>query len=989
MTTATTFWNKPKRLAVFLLATLMLVLSVGSSFVFADEVTDPPKYQAGSVAPDAGSYNRYLDEYNSYGVTATEIVRRGNEFTSAEENSADADKAKDILGEGTSSIYTDEFGSVLWTFEVPKNALYNIEVAYHTVQGKGAAVERNIRIDGEIPFEESKNLVFDRVFQDILVDGKFENDYIGNDLRPKQKELFGSRTVRLSDPLGFYSKPFLFAFSAGTHTIELVAIREPVIIESITLKQQKNLISYDEYIAKKSAAGYTEYTGDVISSTEAEFPSLRSQAMNYPVADSSSPKTSPSDVYKTLYNTIGGAKWATTGEWLEWEINAPEAGLYKLAPRFKQDLQAGLFVSRRLYVNDVVPFEEANSIKMQYNTKWQYSALGNGMSGNDAVEYLFYLDEGKNTIKLEAVLGEMADALHTIEDILSKLNEDYLQILRLTGPEPDLYRDYEFDKLMPTVIEDLTLQSTRLYEVVDMLKKNVKISGEQLKILEKVAYQTQKMGEKHKTIASSFKALKANLGSLATWLMASKAQPLEIDYISVVPPQSKLPKGDAGIFSRLWFEIMKFFASFKVDTDALQQKYEVETGENADPLSVWVGTGRDQAQIIRGMIDDTFTPHYKFPVEIKLVGTSAGAATGGMEDVLLGAVVAGVGPDVSMGLGEGHPVNFAARSAVADLKQFPDFDEVVKRFHPSAMRAYDFNGGVYGLPETQNYRMFFYRTDLFDRYNLKVPNTWDELYTLITELKKENMDFGMPGDFGTMLLLMGQQGEEIYKDGGRKINIDSDIGIGAFKSMCDFYSQYKLPLAYDFANRFRTGEMPAAIMDFVSYNQLAVFAPEIKGKWEMVPIPGILTVDADGNESIDRTVINSTSAMVIFKANGKQEQVDKGWEFMKWWTSADTQTQFGVEMESLLGPAAKYNTANMEAFSRLPWQKQEYEMLRDQLDQSVGMPVYPGDYMIARAVNFAFMKVYDKGANPSEILLEYIDSINNELERKRVEFGLD
>ena len=989
MTTATTFLNKPKRLTVFLLAILMLVLSVGSPFAYADEVAGSQKYEAESPEPESGSYDGYLETYNSYSATSTEIVRRGNEFTSAEENSVDADKAKDILGEGTSGIYTNETGSVLWTFEVPKDALYNIEVLYHTVQGKGAAVERNIRIDGEIPFEESKNLTLDRVFQDILVDGKFESDYIGNDLRPKQKELFGSRAVRLTDPLGFYSKPFLFAFSAGTHTIELVAIREPVIIESITLKPRENLISYEEYTNKNAQAGYKEYTGDIVTSTEGEFPTLRSQAMNYPVADSSSPNTSPSDVYKTLYNTIGGAKWATSGEWLEWEVDAPEAGLYKLALRYKQDLQAGLFVSRRLYVNGEVPFEEANSIKMHYNTSWQYSALGNGVSGSGAVEYLFYLDKGTNTIRLEAVLGEMADALHTIEDILSKLNEDYLQILRLTGPEPDLYRDYEFDKLMPTVVEDLTLQSNRLYEVVDALKKNAKISGEQLKILEKIAYQSQKMGEKHKTIAASFKALKANLGSLATWLMSAKSQPLAVDYISVVPPQAKLPKGDAGVFSRIWFEIMKFVASFKVDTDALQQKYEFETGENAEPLSVWVGTGRDQAQIIRGMIDDTFTPYYKFPVEIKLVGTSAGAATGGMEDVLLGAVVAGVGPDVSMGLGEGHPVNFAARSAVADLKQFPDFDEVVQRFHPSAMRAYGFNGGVYGLPEAQTYRMFFYRTDLFERYNLKVPNTWDELYTLITELKKENMEFGMPGDFGTMLLLMGQQGEEIYKDGGRSINIDSDIGIGAFKTMCDFYSQYKLPIAYDFANRFRTGEMPAAIVDYVSYNQLAVFAPEIKGKWEMVPIPGFLNVDANGNEYIDRTVINSTTAMVIFKANGKQEQIDKGWEFLKWWTSADTQTQFGFEMESLLGPAAKYNTANMEAFSRLPWQKQEYEMLRDQLDQAIGMPVYPGDYMLARAVNFAFMKVYDKKANPNEILLEYIDSINNELERKRVEFGLD
>ena len=42
---------------------------------------------------------------------------------------------------------------------------------------------------------------------------------------------------------------------------------------------------------------------------------------------------------------------------------------------------------------------------------------------------------------------------------------------------------------------------------------------------------------------------------------------------------------------------------------------------------------------------------------------------------------------------------------------------------------------------------------------------------------------------------------------------------------------------------------------------------------------------------------------------------DLSWEFLKWWMSADVQSAFAKEMETILGPAAKQPTANMEASS--------------------------------------------------------------------------
>ena len=83
----------------------------------------------------------------------------------------------------------------------------------------------------------------------------------------------------------------------------------------------------------------------------------------------------------------------------------------------------------------------------------------------------------------------------------------------------------------------------------------------------------------------------------------------------------------------LWHEIRSTAASYFVDYDALGDVYQ----ENEDVLSVWILTGRDQSTVLKTMVDDTFTPDSGIKVNIKLVDPTA----------LLGAVVAGNGPDVS------------------------------------------------------------------------------------------------------------------------------------------------------------------------------------------------------------------------------------------------------------------------------------------------------------------------------------------------------
>ena len=113
------------------------------------------------------------------------------------------------------------------------------------------------------------------------------------------------------------------------------------------------------------------------------------------------------------------------------------------------------------------------------------------------------------------------------------------------------------------------------------------------------------------------------------------------------------------------------------------------------------------------MVDDTFTPKTGIQVNVKLIDVAT----------LLPAVVAGTGPDVALTVAQTEPVNYALRKASLDLSQFDDLDDVLSEYYPSSYESYKFNGGIYALPETQNYNVLFYRTDICEELGIEIPDT--------------------------------------------------------------------------------------------------------------------------------------------------------------------------------------------------------------------------------------------------------------------------
>ncbi|QUI22291.1 extracellular solute-binding protein [Vallitalea pronyensis] len=921
------------------------------------------------VVSRENSYDQYLQNYGKYEHPDTNVfIQMGKDIVDSEGIKI-VSHYESSTGE---SVVMDESGFVEWAVEVEQEGLYNLFIAYYPMEGRSSTIERSISINDQIPFDGASNIVFNRVWVDIE---PIKKDARGNDVRPMQVEVPRWQTQYISDAMGYYTEPYAFYFKKGRNTIRLESVREPMVINQLALKQAKTVPTYEEIKTIYDAKGYQPVEQQVIK-IQAEQAAYKSDPTLYAITDRSSPATEPNHGSKIALNAIGGEKWKTPGQTITWVFDVPESGLYNIALKERQNFQSGLYVSRKLMIDGEAPFKEMENLNFNYENAWRVTPLK-----DETEPYSFYLEKGTHELTLEVTLGDLSHIIRVVEDSVYQLNSIYRKILMITGSSPDKYRDYALDKKLPKEMEVLTYQSNVLAEVSNMLIEQVGKKGANSAILDKLSYQLKDFAQKPYKIPKSFKTFKDNISSLGTWLLESREQKLELDYILITSPGTPLPKADHGFLKKMAHEAELFIYSFFEDYNSIG---DVEDGEEV--LTVWIDTGRDQAQVLKNMIDDTFTPRSGVKVNLRLVAPN----------VLLPATVAGRGPDVAVQAFNQIAVNYAIRNAVQDLTAFSDFDSVKDRFYKSAMVPFEFEGGYYGLPETQVYPMLFYRTDIFKELNLEPPQTWQDVYDILPVIQKKYMDFvipvstpGLPQNGGrpglglqSYQMYLYQNGGTLYKEKGMSSALNQEAAIASFKKWTALFTNYKLPIEYNFFNRFRIGEVPIGISDFTVYNQLAVAAPEIRGLWEFIPIPG--TRKEDG--TIDRSTGSNGQTCIMLKSSQYKEEA---WAFMKWWTSADAQIRYAREMESIMGAAARYPTANVEALKQLPWPYKDYVSLSQQWEWVKGVPEVPGGYFTPRHMDNAFRSVLYEGEDPRETLLDYVLIINQEIDTKRKEFGLE
>ncbi|MCL1823105.1 MAG: extracellular solute-binding protein [Oscillospiraceae bacterium] len=921
------------------------------------------------TAPASGrtnTYARYLNNHEGAALPSDGVVI---DVASFEKGTSSGATVENYEGFSNVLMTTDE-SVVEYKVNVPKAGFYNLKLDYFPVPKRGIDIERAVYINGELPFLGADIITFYRIWSDAP--GGIKKDNQGNQIRPSQVETPRWESAFFMDSQGYSTEPYKFYFEAGENTITLSAVNEPAAIKSFEITPVRELRSYKEYITDYSHLSYNLNEPIKIQGEDSTF---RSSPSLYAFFDTSSGTTEPYSVEKIILNAIGGERWRVPGQWIEWEVEVPADGLYRISVKARQNYNRGIVSNRSLVINGEIPCKEALSIPFFYNNQWQLISPVD----EDGNELYFPLKAGKNSIRLQVTLGDLSTVLAQIEESIFRLNEIYRQILVQTGANPDPYRDYRLDEHYPEIFDRMDFESKYLYKIIDDLIEYSGQMGPEVASLQTIARQLETFCKRPNQIAKNVVNFKENIAAVGNSLVGLNSSPLDVDWLTASTDGNKLPSVSENIFVTILHEIRSFIATFFIDYNNIGDKHE----KGANVTEVWIFSGRDQSTILKTMIDDTYTPDTGNKVNLKLVGLEA----------LMPAVVAGTGPDVALTVNNPDPINYAFRNAALDLSKFPGFSELASQFYPSAFVPYDYNGGIYGFPETQIFGVMFYRTDILDEMGILPPRTWEELTAIIGILQKSNMSVGISTverkingipnpDLSNFLALLYQHGGSLYNEERSRCILDNDKSVQAFTTYTKFFTHYKTPLHYEFANRFRSGEMPIGFADYNTFNMLAVFAPEIRGLWKFDIMPG--TVREDG--TIDRSVPCWGNASMIL-ANAKDQ--GKAWEFLRWWVSAETQVRFGRKLESTMGTSARHPTANREAFEQLAWNSHDARVLREQWEWVTGTPEIPGGYYSGRHIVNAVRRVINSKEDVRETLLNYNRDINNEIKKKREEFGLE
>lgn len=920
-------------------------------------------------------YEDYLEAYRGSPRPAFCIVVPAEAYSATD---MDVSIEYGLGGYAGAAVITHEVGFIEWEIPVQQAGLYNIAVLYYPVPGRGVAIERELWINGERPFSGARYLRFRRVWGDAAPPRR---DSMGNEIRSPQIEKPMWMEVPLTDHTGRYGEPYLFYLNEGVNKIRFISRAEPMAIAHIRVYQAESPPPYSEVAKMYEANGYKP-TENILIKIQGQDALYRSDPTLFAITDHGDPTVEPYHPAELRLNAIGGHRWSSPGQWISWTFEVPENGLYKIAIKAKQDQRVGAFSSRRVLIDGKVPFAEVDSFRFEYSSRYKMHVLGDKDTGEP---YLFYLTKGIHELRLEVVLGDIRGIIETLEDCLYELNTIYRRIIMITSANPDRYRTYELHRKIPEVIDRIRAQAEIFDNLVTEYSRITGMEGGHSEILSRHARLLHKMADDPDSIPAVLSEYRDNLGAIGTWVYETSEQPLQIDQIFVASLNEALPRATPTFWQVLAHEIRSVIASFSREYDLIGDMADTaELTKGKEPLVVWIGAGRDQAQILKQMIDDTFVVETGIPVTLQLVPQ--------ISQLYIRAATAGTGPDVAVGLAVPDVVNFGIRGGLVNLAEFEDFEEVAKRFMKCAFVPFSFRDHVWALPQMQSFPLMFYRKDILAELGLEVPDTWDDLYRMLPVLQRNNMLVGIgPGIYQTWLY---QRGELVYKPDGVETNLDSEVAVQTFRELTELFSLYGLLLTYNAENRFRLGEMPIVIEDWGLYNRLQVFAPELRGEWGFTLVPG--TLQEDG--TINRTVASSPSGSSLTQAgmggpavaiSSQSNQKKEAWEFLKWLTRTDTQVRLGLELESLMGAAARYPTANLEAFEQLPWTVEERQIIREQWNWIEGTLEVPGSYYFSRMFNWAFRAVVLNYEPVRETLMEYNTQINYELQLKRREFGLE
>lgn len=959
-----------RKSAVRLIALTLTAGVLCSTFWPIGEVsakTESTGQEAATYTSEGGYVNEMLSEnYTKISAGYTAGLYKGEDvLIEAADSVADIGTAEIVSDTRdyslSSSVVDMQLGdTVKLTVKVPETAQYYLGFDYLSYDESVLPIGLSMTVDGEFPFYECRNLEFETTWVQI---GETSVDRYGNEMVMVPDKLIQWERKFLSDGSYRRSLPLCLELEAGTHEIELNVMEGNFLLGGLVLSAPTEI---PEYTGSQVASG-----SELISIQAEEF-TYRNDSAVHAIAEYDT-SLEPYEVKDTVLNTIDSDSFTSAGQKVTYSFNVEKAGYYYIGMNYRQSDKTDFPVFLNVEIDGQIPNTEFESYPMEYTNKYKVHTLQDDNENKLSV----YLEEGEHTVSFTISIDNIRHILEELDMIMSRINDLSLEITKVAGTNMDKYRDLKLSRYIPDIEDQLRGYAQQLYDLQDSVLQYVdddsvailasmSIAAKQLISL---AEEPDEIPYRVAELCTSASSANRHLANTVDKLIQNN---IAIDRIYVYQEEAEIPK-KPNIFKTTGMNVSRFFSSF---TD---QAYSTN---NTDPdhLQVWVNRSSQYVQIMQKMIDEYFTPSTGIVVDISIMPD---------QYKLVLANSSGDSPDVATGINYTVPYELAIRGALADMTQFDDFKEVAEPYEEGFFMTATINDSVYAMPETMNFWVLFYRSDILDKLGLEVPNTMQDVIDMLPELQMRGLNYYQPvsgmlamRNFHGTTPLIHQYGGSLYGETAQEgTAFGSAESIDGFTFLTELFTIYNMPINIDnFYQHFRNGDMPIGVADYAVYNLMTNAAPELKNSWEIALVPGV--EQADG--TINRTTCGNAESCVIFKSDSNREK--QAWEFVKWWSSAEVQAKFGQTLQITYGSECMWTTANMEAFMQLPWDSQDKQIIREQMAEVIDVARVPGTYLLEREISNAFNDIVVNRDTAQMRIDKAVKTINREIDRKLEEF---
>ncbi len=853
--------------------------------------------------------------------------------------------------------------------EVPEDGLYTLKI---DTCSRDSRLDENrqsvlpdkiaLSVDGEYPFYEARSLKFEARW---IRNREVSHDRYGDEMVSLPSKAGTWESKYITDSTGRRTEPLLLELKAGEHEIALEVREGCFLLGNLTLGPVPKIPAF---------SGSEEARGNGLITLQAEEYDWANTSSVHAVMEYDA-ALEPYEVEHTRLNSIDSDSFKKAGDCVTYTLEVPEEGNYYLALNYRQSDKTGFPVFTDILVDGEIPCDAYRAYPLAYGASWQRHTLTDA-AGN---RLSLHLTAGTHTLGFRITIAPIREVMEALDEIMYGVNDLALEITKVAGTNADKYRDLKLSRYIPNLTEQLRGYAERLRELEKQYIR-YSSSGDHVAVmasmliaasqLESLAASPDEIPYRIGELSSSGNSANQHLANTVDNLLRNN---LGLDRIWLYQEEAKLPDAP-GFFSAAGKNMERFGASFS------SQRYSMA---NTDPehLQVWVNRSNQYVQIMQKLIDDSFTAETGIQVDLSIMPD---------QYKLVLARSSENAPDVATGINYTIPYELAIRNALREMNTFEDFSEAAGKYEPGFFLTGTIGDNIYSMPETMNFWVLFYRTDVMEKLNLPVPDTMDDVIDLLPELQMRGLNFyyatagmlSMRNFHGTTPLLVQNGGSLYYETADLGTALGSRGSVKGFTALTDLFTIYNMPVNVDnFYQHFRNGDMPIGIADFYTYNLIRNAAPELDSSWSIALIPG--TVQEDG--SIDRTTCGCAESTVIFRSSEEREQ--KAWQFIRWWSSSEIQAQFGRMVQSIYGDEYIWPTANLEAFDLLPWDSEDKQVVRAFAKNVKDVARVPGTYMLEREMSNAFNDIVVNGSNEQTRIDKAVKTINREIRRKLEEFG--